>query len=670
VKLGLYGRFQQCAQQWPDAIAVEVRGTSTEKFTYQQLRTMAESVGRWLSENGYPPATACAILASNSPQWVAAYLGTIAAGCTVVPLDTTLQVEEITGLLAASDSRLLFVDVQHWATVQQILALHPIAAMLLDSQRSSVEFVPPSGAPLSYLDSILEEGSGNFSPVFSEPGSTAAILFTSGTTAAPMGVMLTQRNLTAQIQAVFSRLQAGPGDSVLSVLPLFHALPQTANLLLPLVCGARVVFLETLNSSELLRALRECEITIFCCVPKFYYLIHERIFKDVAHRRPSARVRFATLLRLSRLGSKLGLNLGKILFHPIHQIFGSKIRYLITGGARFDPQICQDFRALGLNILQGYGLTETSGSATCTSPHKNVIGSVGPPLEGVQIKILDPTTLENDCSQNIGEIAIRGDTIMAGYYKRADATEAVLQDGWLRTGDLGYMDDNGNLFITGRKKDVIVLSSGKNIFPEDVEQRYLKSSLVKEICVLGLESQGGHGCAEHLHAVIVPNFEIMRQRRIVNVRDAIRFDIEGLSAQIATSKRILSYEIWQSDLPRTTTGKLKRFEIAETVRLAHQCQCEPQEPSISPEDQRWVSQPEVQRILTTIRSVSNQNLKSILPRHNLELDLGLDSLQRVAVMVNIQEELGIHIPESALSAVYTVRELVDLAVTTMRQSSP
>jgi long-chain acyl-CoA synthetase len=667
VKQDVYKRFLRCVEQWPDAIAVEIRSTPPEKFTYQRLRFMAESVGRWLSENGHPPATACAIFASNSPRWVAAYLGTIAVGCIVVPLDASLHADELSRLLTASDAKLLFSDSLHWATVQKVLTGHPLPVVLLDSSSATTDFAPTTSRPV-YLDSVLDAGAGNFTPVSATPGATAAILFTSGTTDFPMGVVLTHENLTAQIEAVFGRLQAGPGDAILSVLPLFHALPQTANLLLPLACGARIVYLETLNTSELLRALRECDITVFCCVPQFFYLIHERIFKEVTNRGGAVRLGFTFLLRLCRVARTLGLDPGKLFFRSIHQMLGSKMRYLISGGARFDPKIGKDFYALGFNILQGYGLTETAGSATCTSPGKNVIGSVGPPLPGVEIKILGTTTDENGSGQYVGEIAIRGTVVMAGYYNRPDATATVLQDGWLRTGDLGYFDDSGNLFIAGRKKDVIVLCSGKNIYPEDIEQHYLKSPFIKGICVLGLESQHGEPFAERLHAVIVPNFELMRERKIVNTKEVLRFDLEGLSAQIPASKRILSYEIWQCDLPRTTTGKLKRFEIAKAVRQRHEALSAqmPMRPTsetqLSPGDQLWLLQPEVQHALKVISSVRRSYSSPIHPRDNLELDLGLDSLQRVELLVELKEELGIRVPESAISEVYTVRELVDLVL--------
>jgi long-chain acyl-CoA synthetase len=655
-------------EQWPETIAVELRSASPERFTYKQLRFMTESVGRWLSENGYAPGTACAIFAANSPQWVAVYLGTIAAGCIAVPLDTALHADELSRVLTASDASLVFVDSLHWPIVQRVLTNHPVRVVLLDLPDSTIDLTTLTSQPLCCFKSILDAGPGHFVPVCLPPEATAAILFTSGTTAEPMGVMLTHKNLTSQIEAVFGCLQAGPGDAILSVLPLFHALPQTANLLLPLTRGARIVYLPTLNISELFRTLQECDITVFCCVPRFFYLIHERIFKEVVHRGLVARLGFTFLLRLCRAARAVGLNPGKLFFPSIHQTLGRKMRYLITGSARFDPRIGKDFYALGFNILQGYGLTETSGTATCTSPDNNVIGSVGPPLPGVEIKLLDTAPVEDRPGQHAGEIAIRGAIVMEGYFKRPDATAAVLQNGWLRTGDLGYLDERGNLFITGRKKDVIVLSSGKNVYPEEIEQHYLKSPFIKEICVLGLETRTGEPYAERLHAVIVPNFELMRERKIVNARDVLRFDLEGLSAQIPASKRIISYEVWQLDLSRTATGKLKRFEIAKTARARHEglaSQISPPsdaEAPLSLEDHLWLRQPKVQRALNVICSVVRPPSTPIHPRDNLELDLGLDSMQRIELLVQMREELGINVSELAISEVYTVRELVDLVL--------
>jgi long-chain acyl-CoA synthetase len=669
-----YDRFLECAARWPANVALEIQQRSgVESHTYAQLRQMSESVGRWLTENGFPPGSRIAILADNHPRWVAAYLGAIAAGCTAVPLDTAFHAEQVTKLLKDSGSSLLCCDTKHLAVAQTAISGLQIKIILIDAQLGTTKPNPAT----ANLDSIFAAGPGNFRPVSGPNDSLAALLYTSGTTADPKGVMLTHANLMGEVAAVFGRLHIGPEDSILGLLPLFHALAQMANLLLPLVRGARAVYLETLNTTELLRALRERHVTAFAVVPQFFYLIHERIFKEVAQRGRLAQWGLRLLMGLNRLLRRFGLNAGPIFFRPIHQTFGKSMRYLVTGGSRFEPEIGRDFHALGVDVLQAYGLTETSGGAFVNPPGNVVIGSVGPPLPGVEARIVDPQPQED--GPPVGEIAIRGAIVMKGYWNRPDATANVLKDGWLYTGDLGYFDARGNLFITGRAKEIIVLSNGKNIYPEEIEAHYLKSPYIKEICVIGLEARPGDPTSERLHAVVVPNFEVLRQRKIVNATQVVRFDIEGLSAKLPSTKRIGSYEIWQEDLPRTTTRKLKRFEIEKRAR-ANQSKGQVAEPAISAErpltteEAAWLDQPDARRALKLIRNAARSAPDVIRPTDNLELDLGLDSMQRVELLVELEQEFGADVNESRLSEIYTVHDLVELVresatagkVTTMR----
>jgi long-chain acyl-CoA synthetase len=500
-----------------------------------------------------------------------------------------------------------------------------------------------------------------FEPVAVTPDDLAALLYTSGTTADPKGVMLSHGNLMGEAAAVFGWADIGPGDAVLGVLPLFHALAQMANLFLPLVSGSRVVYLDELNTTELLRALRERNITAFACVPQFFYLIHERIQKQMAERGKLARSGMRALMRFNELTRALGWNSGKLFFRSIHRMFGDRMRYLVTGGSRWDPEVGRDFYALGIDILQAYGLTETSGGAFATPPFDNVMGSVGKPLCGVEAHIVDPQ--EQEDGPAVGEIAIGGPIVMKGYWNRPDATAAILRDGWLSTGDLGYFDPEGNLFITGRKKEVIVLSSGKNIYPEEIEAHYLKSPFIKDICVVGRISRPGEPFSERLHGIVVPDFEVLKQRKIVNAKEVIRFDIETLSQQLPSTKRILSYEIWQTDLPRTSTSKLKRFEIEKRVqdnqgRPAEDAGLSPERP-LSADQEAWLELPDVGQALSVIRRSREDFTDALRPDHNLELDLGFDSMQRVELLAALEQELGGDVEESRLSEIYTVRELVD-----------
>ncbi len=666
--------FRECAERWPGNVALEIqRGDRVESYTYSEVRRMAESVGNWLQQNGFQPGDRAAILADNHPFWVATYLGIIVAGCSAVPLDTALHADQVAKLLKDSGSLLLFCSGKYLPAARQAIKKLPVKIVLTDSGAASAPIgeTAESQQILARLERIFAEGPRNFSPPAVASDALASLLYTSGTTADPKGVMLTHANLMGEVDAVFSRVRLGPADALLGVLPLFHVLSQMANLLLPLVKGSRIVYLETLNTTELLRALAQRNITAFAVVPQFFYLIHERIFKEVAKRGRAARALVRTLMAITRYSRRTGWNLGKIFFRKIHDLFGPRMRYLVTGGSRFDPEVARDFSALGIDILQAYGLTETTGGAFVNPPGDVVFGSVGQALGGVEARIVDPQTQE-DGGEPVGEIAIRGAIVMKGYWNRPDATAAVLKDGWLLTGDLGYFDSRGNLFITGRKKELIVLSNGKNIYPEEVETHYLQSPYLKEICVLGLEGSPGDPHTDKLHAVIVPNFEVLRERKIVNAKEVIRYDVEGYSAKLPSTKRIASYEIWQEDLPRTTTRKLRRFEIEKRVRANRSKGSADADMSVAKpltvEDQEWLAQPDVQRAIRIVQEAAKTGRESISPKDNLELDLGLDSMQRIELLVALEQQLGGDVDESRLAEIYTVKELASAVLESAAQS--
>jgi long-chain acyl-CoA synthetase len=368
------------------------------------------------------------------------------------------------------------------------------------------------------------------------------------------------------------------------------------------------------------------------------------------------------MIALNRTLRKIGINAGPILFRKIHQTLGPKMRYFATGGSRFDPAIQKDFYDLGVDVMQALGLTETTAAIYVNAPDDIVIGSCGKAMKGVEGKIVDPQPQE-DGGPAVGELAVRGPVVMKGYWNRPDATEAVMKDGWFLTGDLGHFDSKGNLFLTGRKKEVIVLSNGKNVYPEEIEAHYSKSPFIKEIAVMGLEGKAGED-RDRLHAVIVPNFDELRKRKIVNAKEVIRFDIEGLSSEIATTKRISSYDIWQEDLPRTTTRKIKRFEMQKRVKanqakkLSDDAEL-PAEKPLTPEEIAWLDQPDVQRGLKIIREAIHTAPPNLRPTHSLELDLGLDSMQRVELLSRLEDELGGNLEESRLTDIYTVRDLID-----------
>jgi long-chain acyl-CoA synthetase len=606
-----YDRFVECAGRSPDNIALEIqRRDHIESCTYAELHRMAESVGRWITENGFTRGSRLAIVADNHPRWVAAYLGIIAAGCTVVPLDTALHADQLAKLLKDSGTSTLFCDARHAQAAREAVAGLDISLVLIDPDRVADNSI--RGHWLANLPAIFDGGPGKFQSAPSAAEDLASLLYTSGTTADPKGVMLTHANFLGEVEAVFDWVDLGPTDALLGVLPMFHVLAQMANLLLPLVKGSRVVYLETLNTTELLRALQERNITAFAVVPQFFYLIHERILQEIAKRGVLTQKVFQALKQCNRILRKVGINGGPVLFRKVHETLGKKMRYLVTGGSRFDPQIATDFHDLGIDVLQAYGLTETTAAVFANSPANNVIGSVGKAMKGVEAKIVDVQPQE-DGGPATGEIALRGAVVMKGYWNRPDATAAVLREGWFYTGDLGYLDADGNLFLTGRKKEVIVLSNGKNIYPEEVEAHYLKSPYIKELAVMGLEGKPGEG-GDRLHAVIVPNFDALEVQ--------------------------------------------KRAKANQTRRTDDDAEL-PSEQPLSADETAWLDEPQVQQALKIVRETARTAPPTLRPTHNLELDLGLDSMQRIELLSQIEDQLGGNVEESRLAEIYTVRDLVD-----------
>ena len=614
--------FADSAARFGDRTAIEMqRADRLDRFTYRELHEMASARAAWLASKGIGKGDRCAILAYNDAHWCAAYLGILKLGAVAVPLDTNYSAAQVSTILRDSGAKVLFVSEK----------LKP-NALEAGIELLQLHFEPNPMEPLELLEPL-------------EPSDPAVILYTSGTTSDPKGVVLTHGNLLAERDAAFSMVSVSDRDAVLGVLPLFHSLAQLANLLLPFAVGARVVYLETINSSDLMRALTERKITIFACVPQFFYLIHQRVMQQVQKSGLPTRLIFNTFLGANFRLRRIGINLGPLLFGKVHDAMGRDMRLLVTGGSKFDPAVGRDLYALGFSIQQAYGLTETSAAATISSPHDAHIDTVGRPFPGVELKIDDS-----------GEILIRGAIVMQGYHNRPDATAAVMKDGWFMTGDLGKLDEDGRVTITGRKKEMIVLASGKNIYPEEVEAHYRNSPFVQEICVMGL-AEPGRPSRERLYAVVVPNMALMRERKIVNAGDLLRFELEGLSAGLPPHKRVLGYDISFEPLPRTTTQKLKRNEVLKLVRERERSATQPADAPLPAEDQAWLDEPHAAAAAPLIRARAKG--ARVRPDANLELDLGLDSMERVELLTELEGRFGIRVPQTVAVEIFTVRQLVE-----------
>jgi long-chain acyl-CoA synthetase len=615
----LWTVFSETVTRFGEKTAVEIlRADRADEFTYRQLHDLATAWSAWLASQGVARGDRVAILAHNDPHWCAAYLGVLRLGAIVVPLDTNYSPSQIATIVRDSGAKLLIVN---------------------EKLKNSAG---DAGVPLAELHQQLPTSSVPAAPI--TPESTAVILYTSGTTSDPKGVMLSHANLLAERDAAFAVIRVTDTDAILGVLPLFHSLAQLANLLLPFAAGARVVYLETLNSTDLIRALSERKITIFACVPQFFYLIHQRVMQQVQQSNAITRLVFRLLLATNFRLRRVGINLGRLFFGRVHDVMGRDMRLLVTGGSKFDPAIGRDLYSLGFTILQAYGLTETSAAATINTPDDAHVDTVGRPLPGVEIKFVD------------GEIAIKGPIVMQGYYNRPDATANAIKDGWFYTGDLGRADENGRITITGRKKEMIVLASGKNIYPEEIEAHYLKSAFIKEICVMGL-ADPGRPTSERLFGVVVPDMDLLRQKKIVNAGDIIRFEMEGLAAGVPAHKRVLGYDIWFEPLPRTTTQKIKRHEIEKRARERQRNASPDAVQELSPEDQSWMESEEAAPVVAVLKTRAKEGSR-LFPDANLELDLGLDSMERVELLTELEQRFGTKVPSQKAAEVFTVRQLV------------
>ena len=545
-----------------------------------------------------------------------------------MPLDTNYSAVQLATIVRACAPRVLFANARLAQLARDASAGIP-ATVVADIRMPQSIGSPGSGD--------LDGGAGH------DP---AVILYTAGTTADAKGVVLTHDNLLAARDAACQVVAVEQNDRVLGGLPLFAPLGQLANLLLPCAVGARILFLETTNSNELMRALSEQRITVVTCAPKLFDLLHQRVLR----RDPSGMWRtlmFHGRLALNFHSRQLGMNLGPLLFARSRAGMGRHMRLFVTSGSKFDPAVGRDLYALGFTILRAYGLTETSGVATLRARMMPTWTRWAGRCRDSRSRCCPPRIQTLTAKSRFAVRSSCGVTTTGPTPRRQS-----MRDGWLLTGDLGRMDETGRLSITGRKNDVIVLAAGETIDPLEIEAAYLQSLFVQEICVLGFPREDGP-TAESLYAVVVPNLDLLRERRIVNAGDLLRFELEGLSIHLPYHKRVTGYEIWFEPLPRTTTGTVKRHEVARRV-----CERRRADAGFDRDDAAFdADDAHARRAVAVIarRAVG----KRIAPESNLELDLGLDSIQRVELLSEIERNLGGRIPEGQEHEVFTVRQLID-----------
>ena len=474
--------------------------------------------------------------------------------------------------------------------------------------------------------------------------SVASLIFTSGTTGSPKGVMLSHKNFTNMVSMLASVFDMSTRDGVLSVLPLHHTFEFSTGFLTPLARGAQITYLPELSGEELARAIRNGHVTGMVGVPALWELLHRRIRGRLSEQGKWVGEAAEALMRANGwVRDHTPLNFGRIVFRPIHNGLGGRIRYLISGGSALNDKIKKDFHGLGFTILEGYGLTEASPVLTVTRPENRLVsGSVGRPVPGVEVKIVDAD------ASGIGEVVARGPNVMLGYYDNEEATRAVLRNRWLYTGDLGRLDDEGNLFLVGRSKEIIVDTNGKNVYPDEIEEIYADSPLVKELSVVGLPD----GLGEKIACLVVPDYDHDITVAAEEVRRRLEEHFKDVSSSLPFYKRVKVLHFADGELPRTATRKVKRREVVRMIQEQEQSQRRLAEGEPEPEPQDtgagW--------LLDVVAQVANR------PRSDVGLgtrlaDLGFDSLMFVELATAVEQAGATLKSPDTLNQVHDVREL-------------
>ncbi len=534
------------------ALRIKNDDGSFREISYVKLGRRVVSISSVLINLDIKKGDRVAILSENRPEWAAAYFGIMSCGGVILPVDVKLTDVEIRFILNDSQAKCIFLSGKYLDTIDRLKADLPHLKNIILLDKS------PRTDIIQLTKLRPHRGRERARPIY--PEDTSIIVYTSGTTGSSKGVELTYKSLLFQALRFSEILRCTPKEKLLSVLPLNHMLEITGGLIAPLYAGSCVTYCDTLKTNTLLPLMKETGITVIISVPLVLKLLHSGIMKKIAKLPPYKQKIFGILLSLSIFLLKFKIRAGRFLFPSVHREFGRRLHTFISGGAPLNADVEIGLNALGFRILQGYGLTETAPVVSVNTYRDNKFGSVGKPIPGVEVMIL-----KEKASDTEGEILTRGPHVMKGYFKNPEKTAEVIKDGWFYTGDLGYIDKDGFLFISGRKKNLIVLGGGKKVFPEEVEDVAGKSPYIKEICVMAkIAEHGLRAGHEEVYAVIVPNLELFEQENITErkaITDKIYFEIARLSKDLAPYKRIMSFDLSYESLPKTVTSKIKRDAI-------------------------------------------------------------------------------------------------------------
>jgi len=618
---------------------IEYGPAGKRTLDYSQLLERIRAATSRLGAAGVGTRSTVALWGPNGADWVAAYFAVVRAGALVVPLDHQSSALALGGIIDHAAPDVIITTAAHRTE---------LAAAGHRNRTIAIEAVCDA-APAT----IETRASATVKSPALHAELTAALLYTSGTTGTPKAVPLTHRNLIANAAALAAAHLIDPDDRVLLPLPLHHTYPFTVGLMTVLAQGATVVFPSGISGPEIGGAARDAGATALLAVPRLCEALWDGIRSSVERRGPWASRLFRALLAASDvIRRSTGLNAGRWLFHSVHGAFGGRLEIIGCGGSHLDPKLARRLEALGWTVLTGYGLTETSPVLTFNDRSHSRLGSEGRPLAGVEIAIRSPEP-ENGRSNGRGaapgEIVARGPSVFTGYRGNDSATRAAFtEDGWFRTGDLGWVDRAGYLHVAGRSKELIVLADGKKVFPEELEKAYAASQLLLEVAVL--EDRG------KLAALVVPNEATLRERGALRETALLREEIEDVGARLPPYQRVSGYRVTRAALPRTQLGKLKRHLLPDLYTQAREAAAPAETQTLSAADSALLASGRAAQIWEWIqRRFPNRTLTLDT---SPQLELEIDSLEWVAITLEIEERFHVAVTGDAASRILTLRDLV------------
>ena len=531
-------------ERFPDNEAFKAIVPKVVTFTYKEALKKIREIAYYLIASGAKKGDHIAVIGKNSPEWALAYFAISFAGCIIVPLDYSLHIEDMEKILAFGDVDRIFIDGEKIDEIDKEGKLFK-EKISLEPESKGHKYVLDLTGPETELPKLHAED-------------TAAMLFTSGTTGTPKGVMLSFSNFMSSTLSSQRLFDVYPTDVFYAILPIHHAYTMTAVLLETVISGASCVFGKRLVTPIMLKELREGKITMLLAVPMLFNKLLAGLMAGVHKQGPFKENLIHFLMGFSGFMKKVfHVNLGKKIFGNmlLSKISLDKMRLCICGGGPLPASTFKQFNQLGIDFVQGYGLTETSPIININPIEVYIEESVGVPIPGVEEKIVSPDEDGN------GIIYVRGPQVMKGYYKNDEATEEVLSsDGWLNTGDVGHIDSNGFLYLTGRAKSIIVTEGGKNVFPEEIEDKFQLYNEIEQCCIIPyiinkeLKSEG-------IRMVIYPTEAYLKEHSLEEASKHMEAIVEEVNKNLQSYKKITMVTVVDEPLPMTSTKKVKRFEV-------------------------------------------------------------------------------------------------------------